>query len=196
MRKVKIIHSAKDMMFLYFIFCLLCCFQISAHDNKANMPVLLDAIERHDFIALSHGLKDVKLTISQKTMLYNKAQEAFNKAEKQGWMSSESKKGLFATLCVAFLAAGFLSLYPPLMILCFHDRPRKVHSRDVINQIGAYWEMFFGSLGLATLFGAASFASGYECEVGYYTNRPEYIRKFLTEFLKVDYWVYDRPAFT
>jgi hypothetical protein len=168
---------------------------LSLHAGRADMPRLLHAIEHHDFVALRDGLKDVELALSEKAALYNKARETFDKAEKESLLTSESKKGLFATLCVTFIFLGMIPCYPLVMILFFHDHNRKASFDDLINRIGVCWPQFFGSLAALGFCSTASFAAGYECEAGYYTNRPDYIRNFLNKYLKVRYWIGGKPVF-
>jgi hypothetical protein len=138
-----------------------------AVDSK--IPII-QAIEQKDYPALQRFIEKAEFSPLDKRFIIDFASKKAEQNSSASILSSDTKKSLFATLCVAFVAISCFALEKPVKLL--EAGVRLSPSAHAPHALLA-----------ASSLGAGIFC-GYECEFGFYNDRPRYIRDYVVEKLQ------------
>lgn len=137
---------------------------------------IVNAIINQNATELKQLITTAKLTAQQKRAVVQFAADRAAEYEAASTLSGQTKKSIFATACVVFFASIGFFIKDPLLVSVLSDNL----SRDLPPVLPHICAGIFCA--------GAAIASGYECDTGYYTNKPVYIRDFLSTKLKCGYY--------
>lgn len=158
MVKLQTMMSVKKLM----LTILLCTVR---HAHTSHVESILASVAKSDFKQLQSQLTNHTLSAQEKIQILEHAHSIANPHREK----EETRKSVFATLCVIFWVSGGCLL------------------EDACRTYG-----YFGSMNTRTLLATlgcigAAIGCGYECEKGYYTARALYIEKYLNKLFNVQY---------
>lgn len=169
------------------------CAQDSVLSNTKNqqMSAVMKAIEQRNSQDLETALIHIKdrLNIEDQKKIAQYATKIRTLADKNAWLSSDTKKQISSTLCLlAVIAGGAPILYllkELLFIIGFHDYAYE-YRRPIpwIANPGELHQLFRNPLTYmlaltAFSFLAAAFVLGYDNMTDYYSERERFIQNFV-----------------
>ncbi len=151
--------------------------------NSSSISQLIKAIEEQDIKTLERELKERSFADQEKYLLISKALEQFKEYEQKAWLSLETKKGVFATSCVALIGMGLMCLGNLSCLALIYDvKPGvKVSFFKELKSLAPVDKKYLGLslLGGLTCIAGAIF-SLYASE--YYAHRPLYILNLINQY--------------
>ena len=147
-----------------------------------NLEQLLDAIEKQNFEVIRELTSSRTFTKREKKVLIAQAFYVADKCEQKAWFSEQTKKSIFATLCIGLFASSGLFLPGSLAWVMTADTANgSFDTRLITPEVVRYCAMHFALFSTCI---AGGVLAGMENISGYYTNRHNFILNNLSKNLK------------
>lgn len=127
-------------------------------------------------------MKNQSFTHKEQSDLFDKADELIQNSDKNSRVSSEAKRSCLALACVMSIGISFLFFQNCASLGLIYDKQpgEKVEFLKELASLSLEEKKYYCSnflCGLASI--AAAIWCGYECQTGYYADRPRYIHNLL-----------------
>ncbi len=148
----------------------------------SHLPQLNNLVECGNFKELKLMLDNYNLSIGDQDALLKYAYRVSLKHERTGLLSRDSKKSLLAVLALASFGLSFFVLNKAAYIFMVYDQDPHIKTSfmrcvaALESRTKRHYALLFLAAGVCL---GISALSCWECDIGYYTDRYQYIFNFL-----------------